>query len=176
MQRHVKLALAAVIALVLLIYLILDRYPRYASWRALSSAKIADATQWYIDNRASDVREIAAICVYALDCSDTRARLSIVPTPDQFDLDALRKRIWARRFSGVCQGRSANLGLHVLRANYTDLHWYSDLAIWSFYNDRFIPIHGRFSGGAFSEEPWERCSIERATYLVQEGQLLSGSN
>lgn len=172
MLNGARFALVSVFGLITLIILINNYYPRYASWRSLSPAHISAASQWYLDNRVRDVDDVTAICFYAVNCSDNGARLALVPNPDQYDFDALRQRIWARRFKGVCQGRTSNLGLHLLRTSDSDQYEYSDSAIWSFYNNRFIPKWGHWSGGAFSEEPWERCSIDEAAYFWEGGQLV----
>ena len=164
-------ALVAVFVL-LLFFLLADIYPRYMSWRSLSSARISEEVQWYIDNRAQKRGDIFAICVYALNCRDNRAHLEIVPSPDQYEFDTLRQLMWARRFKGACPGQSANLGLHVLRVSGAERFGGSDHAIWSFFNNGFIPREGHWSGGAFSEEPWERCSTGKAAYLLEEGQLV----
>ncbi len=168
---------AAAAALVLGASLLLTGgFARYKSWRSLSPAHVLTATQWYIANRARQANDVTAVCVYVLDCSDDRARLAIVPAPDQYDFRALRQLIWVRRFKGRCQGYTANLGLHILRRPDNDRYAGSDQAIWSFNNDRFIPSSGNWSGGAFSEEPWERCTIDRAAYEVQGSQLVGKGN
>ena len=176
MFKRVTLVLLALLALIPLSVFGIDYYPRYKSWRELSPALISDASQWYITNRASDIGGVTAICVYALDCSADHARLTIVRNLDDYDFEALRQLIWTRRFAGTCQGRTANLGLHLMRSKVSGEHEYSDHAIWSFYNNRFIPMHGHRSGGAFSEEPWERCSMDGAVFLVQNGVASKTAN
>ena len=176
MFMRVTLVLLALLASIPLFVFGIDYGSRYKSWRELSPALISDASQWYIINRASDIGRVTAICVYALDCSTDHARLAIVPNLDDYDFEALRQLIWDRRFAGICEGQSANLGLHLVRSQNSGKYKHSDHAIWSFYNNRFIPMHGNWSGGAFSEEPWERCSMEGAAFLVQNGVARKTAN
>ena len=182
MFKRIALALiifCAPFALIAL-YFVADHYgSRYTSWRALSSEHVFDAAQQYVEReyintKSYDASEIIPVCVYAVACDDVWARLAIVNDPDQFDFDALKRRIWARRFEGTCQGQAANLGLHVLRSEDSVKQEY-DLAFWTFYGDgfRFRSVNGRFIyWGAFSEEPWERCSLDRAAYLIENGALV----
>jgi hypothetical protein len=176
MFKRVALVLITVLALIAVLVVGSDYSSRYWSWRALSPAHIAASSQWYINNRASDIDGISAICVYALECTDDGARLAIVRDPDQYDFGALKNLIWNRRFEGICPGQTANLGLHLMRPPESNAVMPTDQAIWSFYHDRFIPMRGNWSGGAFSEEPWERCSIDGAAYLVQQGVLVDSKN
>ena len=129
-------------------------------------ALISDASLWYLENRATNANEIAALCVYALDCSGDRARLAIISDIYQFNFGSLRQRIWARRFKGICQGQTANLGLQIVRQDSARPEL-QDQAVWSFTNNRFISRNIRWA--AFSEEPWERCSAKNATFLVEKG-------
>jgi len=139
-----------------------DYFSRFVSWRNLSSELLNEKTSWYLDNRALDQGSISGVCLYIVACEDDRARLVIVEDIESIDFKLLRDRIWDRRFNGVCEGRTSNLGLHIIRNSAATEP--NDYAIWSFYNNRFIPRHGRFSAGAFSEEPWERCSIKKSIY------------
>lgn len=165
------------------LYFVADHYgSRYTSWRALSSEHVFDAAQRYVEReyintKSYDASEIIPVCVYAVACDDVWARLAIVDDPDQFDFGALKRRIWARRFKGTCQGQTANLGLHVLHSQGSDRPG-RDLAIWNFYGDSFSRTGDRhwFIGGAFSDEPWERCSIDRAAYLIENGALVRNPN
>ena len=176
MNKRATLVLLTLLFLIPLFVFGTDRYARYKSWRELSATHISDAAQWYLTNRAKDVAGVSAICVYALDCADGHARLAIVGNLDEHDFKALRQLIWTRRFAGTCQGQTANLGLHLLRSENSEEHEYSDHAIWSFHNNRFIPMYGSWSGGAFSEEPWERCSMDSAAFLAQRGVVQKTDN
>lgn len=169
MFKRVALVLLSLLVLFALLVFGNDRYSHYKSWRELSPATISNASQWYITNRASNIGAITAICVYALDCSADRARLAIVHDLDKYDFEELRQLIWDRRFSSTCQGRTANLGLHLMRSQDNGEYDYSDHAFWSFSNNRFVPQDGSWSGGSFSEEPWERCSMDGAVFEVQNG-------
>lgn len=185
MFKRVVLILIAICAPIALfaVYLVADDYvSRYMSWRALSSEHVFDAAQRYVEreyiNRNSyDASEIIPVCVYAVTCDDDEARLAIVRDPDQLDFDALKRRIWARRFEGTCQGSTANLGLHVLRSE-ESVERGDDLPVWTFYGDSFITTGDRHwsVGGAFSKEPWERCSIDRAAYLIKDDVLVRNPN
>lgn len=153
----------------------LDRYTRYASWKNLSSQTVKNETQWYLENRTFEPGSVKAICIYVVECSAGVARLQLTENLTNLDFDKLRQTIWDRRFKRSCTGQTANLGLHIVRDNVSDAQsfWYSDRAIWSFNNNRFIPIHGRFAGGSFSEEPWERCSLPKATYAITDEGFLA---
>ena len=156
--------IAIFIGLVVAVLISYDHASRYISWKHLSAEVLQDKTSWYLENRAWDRSSITAVCIYIVSCEENRARLVIVEDLEAIDFDDLRRRIWNRRFDDLCRGRTSNLGLHLLRepAAEANDYWHSDQAIWSFYNNRFIPKHGRFSGRAFSQEPWERCSFEKA--------------
>jgi len=168
--KRVILLFISVHVLVSLLFYGIDRFSRYQSWRGISHSRMPDAAQWYISNRAQYVSDVRAICFYALDCDDDHARLALVRNLDGYDFEALRERIWARRFGGTCQGYTANVGLHILRSQDSAEHSNFDHAIWSFYHNRFIPVRGhRNIGGAFSEEPYERCSMDGAAFLVENG-------
>lgn len=191
MFKRIALAVIAFFALITM-YGYADSYgSRYTSWRALSSEHVFDAAQQYVEREyintkhyiskfqynnfeTDNVSNVTAVCVYAVTCDDDRARLALISDLDQFDFDALKRRIWARRFEGTCQGQTANLGLHVLRSEDSVEQQY-DFAVWTFYGDGFIPrqVLGRFFfSGAFSERPWERCSLDRAAYLIENDELV----
>ncbi len=185
MFKRIALALiifCAPFALIAL-YFVADHYgSHYTSWRALSSEHVFDAAQQYVEReyintKSYDASEIIPVCVYAVTCDDVWARLAIVDDPDQFDFDALKRRIWARRFKGTCQGQTANLGLHVLHSQGSHRPG-DDLPIWNFYGDSFTSTRDRhwFFGGAFSDEPWERCSLDRAAYLIENGEFVRNPN
>lgn len=145
-----------------------DYCSRFSSWSNLSAETVDRKARRYLDSRAMENYPIKAVCVYVLSCDHNEARLKLVRDFDEVDFEALRDQIWARRFRRTCEGRTANLGLHIYRepSESSSRFWHSDHAIWSFNNNRFVPKHGRFSGGSFSEEPWERCSPEKATYFL----------
>lgn len=177
MLKQVKLVLISVSAFFAVFWFGHDYFSRYKSWRALSQGHISDAAQWYITNRAFDPSGITAICLYALSCDEDRAHLVMVSDLDQYDFEKLKQQIWMRRFQGVCQGRTANLGLHFLRSHDNHVVRSSDHAIWSFYNDKFIPTQGHWNiAGAFSEESVKRCSIDTATFIIEQGVLVKNAN
>ena len=162
-------ALAPLFILILALFAT-NYYDRYKSWKNLSAETIIEKTSWYLENHASEPSSIEAVCLYIVACEDDRARLEITKDVKSIDFDSLRDRIWERRFTRTCKGRTSNLGLHILRnSSETSRNYsHSDHAIWSFYNNRFVPKLSRFSVVAFSEEPWERCSAQRAFYSVAE--------
>lgn len=159
------------VATVILMLAAADLIPRFLSWRSLSAETVEQKTQLYLDTRTFSPEKVIAVCVYAVECSSGRAILKKMQQPERFDFQELRQTIWSRRFEKTCPGRTANLGLHIVRSSQDSIYNSSDHAIWSFYNDRFIPRLGRFSGGSFSEEPWDRCTVETATYSIQDGKM-----
>ena len=156
----------ATMSLLTIVLFASDYCSRYVNWRNLSAELLNEKISWYLENRAGDQASISAACLYIVACEDDIARLVIAEDIESIDFELLRSRIWDRRFSGICEGRTSNLGLHIIRNSTATTSAYStsDHAIWSFYNNKFIPKQGRFSGGAFSEEPWERCSVQRSIY------------
>lgn len=170
---RIVLIIVAVLAAWIAVLIGRGDFERYLSWRSLSATKVSTSVQLYLDEKVEDSDQVVAICFYALDCSSGRARLRLVSTPAQYDFDALKQRIWKRRFDRVCEGVSANLGLHLLRALNSRRDDHSDNAIWSFVGDDFhSSLGGHWSiPGAFSEEPWKRCSIEDAAFHVKDGKI-----
>lgn len=173
--RRISWMLAAVAGSVAL-FVVSDYFSRISSWSNLSAEVVDQKVRWYLDNSAIDNSSITAVCVYVLSCDHNEARLKLVHDLDEVDFEALRDQIWDRRFRRTCEGRTANLGIHIYRelSETSSRYWHSDHAIWSFNNNRFIPKHGRFSGGSFSEEPWERCSLEKAIYPLESNAPANG--
>ena len=155
---HFALGLPLALVATLTVY---DYWSRYSSWRDLSKQELVDSANSYIRNY---VRENRA-CLYAVVCKDGRAKLELVKDIDAFDLDAARQLAWDRRFKNACPGRSANFGLK-LAAGDAENASLDRWAVWSFYNDRFIPNQTRFSAHAFSEAPVEPCT---AGFVVTGG-------
>ena len=135
-----------------------EQATRYLSWRDISKKQIVAAADWYIENRAPGERA----CLYAVVCEQGRARLELVEDLESWDLEATKELVWDRKFGGTCPGRTANFALEMAPSN-LDTHWANKRAVWSFYNDRFIPSFTRFNGGsAFSEIKAQPCSQEFA--------------
>jgi len=129
-------------------------------FRQLSKQKVIAEANNYIE-RHSESRRIA--CLYVVSCEGGRARLAIVPDVNGWDIGQTKARIWRRRFSDHCAGATANIGLQLApEPGGSDVGDSMDQARWSFFNDRFVPLRSRASHGAFSEEPWERCTEARA--------------
>lgn len=128
----------------------------YRSWSSLSKAKLVFAANRYVADRAPGNEA----CIYAVECRDGRATLRLIKSVEMWDLEAARQLAWDRRFRLICPGRTANFGLAVAtdtreaaRTPYATRH-----AVWSFANDRFVPVLTRFSSASFSEGEPEPCT------------------
>ena len=137
----------------------LDALTRYWNFSTLTKQELIAGVSNYARDRVIPPGYTGPICLYEVDCTGDRARLRLVENIDTWDFEAAKTRIWNRRFSDVCPGRTANFGLHLAGWGESDP---LALARWSFFNDRFIPQRSRFQSGAFSEEPWQRCPPEFA--------------
>jgi hypothetical protein len=141
----------------------LDAIVRYWNFTTLTKAHVVEEARAYARERLSS--PVTYICIYEVDCSGEAAVLRLVENIDTWDFEAAKTRIWDRRFNNTCSGRTSNFGLHILAgADEIDSKTH---ARWFFFGNRFYPKHTRFGGGAFSEEPWERCTSERATIRLQ---------
>lgn len=133
-----------------------EAYWRYQSWNNLSKAEVVASANWYIENRSRGKEA----CLYALICDDKTAKLELVKDIDEWDLDATKDLIWERKFDKVCTGRTAHLALRMLPEE-EPFPAATDIAVWSFYLDRFTPYFGRLHGPyAFSEGNPEACTHE----------------
>jgi len=135
-------------------------------------------TQWYLDHRADRPASIDGVCLYAVECSSGYARMQRVEDLDSFDFDNLRDTIWERKFEGVCQGQTANLAIRIHRRGRSDGDGHDetlperDIGVWFFPSNRFLPSGGRWSSLAFSRRPWTPCSLEAATFRVEDGSII----
>ena len=145
--------LLAVIGLLYACLVGIDQGSRYLSWRNLSKEELVASANWYVDHRAPGNR----FCLYAVTCENGRAQLTLVKDLNVWDLNAAKQRVWDRRFSGTCQGRTANFALQALPDGH-DLWPGNKRAVWSFHNDRFVPRMTKWEGHAFSEIEPEACS------------------
>jgi hypothetical protein len=133
---------------------------KYLNFSTLSKERLIRETEVYI-------RDIAGgdqmACLYVVECDGEHARLKLVSDIVGWDLRAAKDRIWRRRFSNYCPGRTTNFGLHLIpRAGRKEIDRRSH-ARWSFLEDGFIPEWTHFQGGnSFSDQPWEECTPERA--------------
>lgn len=138
----------------------LDISVRLLNFTRLTEHKLIKEAHVYIDQR-TDGRQAA--CLYVVDCDGGAARLTLVSDLAAWRLEDTKRDIWRRRSSGFCPGRTTNIGLQLIpepgAQPYVESHM---LSRWSFFNDRFIPRHGRFQSGAFSDKEWEPCTLERA--------------
>jgi hypothetical protein len=131
---------------------------RYQSWANLSKAELVESARWYVRERAPG----QTMCLYAVTCDKGRARLALVKDIDAWDIESARQLAWDRRFHNQCPARTANFALQVIEGG-PELGEGSKQAVWSFYNDRFVPSMGRFHGPhAFSEKAAEPCTAEYA--------------
>ena len=138
----------------------LDGIIRYANFTSLTKEKLVARADDYIRDRVPGDQ---LVCLYVVNCEGDRARLELVKHLDAWDFGAAKQRIWKRRFSAFCPGRTANFGIQVIpkTGEQSEIEAIAQ-ARWVFFNDHFIPKHGRFQSGAFSEEPWESCTAQFA--------------
>jgi hypothetical protein len=150
------IAAAIPLAIALILLGPVDWWQRYWSWRNLSKAELADATQIYVDEHALG----NSACLYAVVCKDGKAGLDRIESIEDWDIEAAKQLAWDRRFSGTCPGRTANFAVRIasddtLEEITSDRVRYG---VWSFSSDRFVPSWGRFAPfRAFSELPSESC-------------------
>ena len=138
---------------------------RALNWWSLTKGEIVGGAQAYRERYGThnpSYLSNAYACLYVVSCDGGRAHLVRVTNPENWDFEATRSTIWNRRFSSTCPGRTANFGLHWIDASGADIPDHLETAYWSFHNDRFVSRLGRFHSGAFSEEPWQRCTPDSA--------------
>lgn len=137
-----------------------DLTRRYLSWRQLSKNELVDSANWYVENRAPG----NDACLYAVQCTGGRASLRLLRSLDDWDIEATKQIAWDRKFGGVCSGRTANFALELVTDNLQSDRTSEGLrhAVWSFYNDRFVPGLTRFESAAFSETEAEPCLAAHA--------------
>lgn len=137
----------------------LSNWPtRYLNFRSLTAGEVARDAARYIEEKFGG----GSACIYEVRCDTGRAQLYVVEDLASWDIETTKEVIWNRRFSDECPGRTANIGLHVLPDGDREWSDSTTLAIWTFGGNRFIPRMSRFSGGAFSEGDWQRCSTEHS--------------
>lgn len=156
--RSVVAVLALLIAIVF--FGPLDLSLRYISFLSLTKEKLVSEAEAYIDDRAGG-NQMA--CVYVVKCDERYARLDLVRDIRDLDLKSVKRDIWDRRTRDICRGRTTNIALHLIpKPGHEEQIDALARSRWSFINDRFIPLHGRFQSGSFTDQPWERCTPERA--------------
>ncbi|MEJ2345794.1 MAG: hypothetical protein P8090_10360 [Gammaproteobacteria bacterium] len=139
----------AVVTTVSLMYIALDKVPRYLSWRDLNVGKIKQEALRYSSGQP--------VCLYVVDCSTDVARLKLIRNEAGLDIDKLKDVFWRRRFDGYCKGYTEDIVIDIPDDLATGGR--KDDARWSFYNDRFITNHGRFQGSAGSFYPYEKFTV-----------------
>lgn len=149
------LAIASIIAIFLLIGGPVNWWQRYQSWSHLSKEKLIASANWYVENRAPG----NSACIFAVECKDGRARLKLIKSNNEWDFEASKQIAWDRKFKDICQGQTANFALEIATDNPQSQKTYdgSRRAVWSFYDDQFVPTHTRFGFAAFSEIETEPC-------------------
>lgn len=128
---------------------------RYQSWSQLSKDKLIRSANSYIAHRAPG----NGACLFTVECKSGRARLKLIRSIKDWDFEASKQIVWDRKFSDTCQGLTANFALELASDNPLSQNAYegSRRAVWSFYNDQFVPTRTRFGSAAFSEAETEPC-------------------
>jgi hypothetical protein len=154
-QHGCMLALALPFAISLLIAGPVDWGLRYQSWSQLSKDTLIQSANSYIANRAPG----NGACLFAVECKSGWARLKLVKSMKDWDFEASKQIAWDRKFDDICQGLTANFALELANDNPQSQKTYegSRRAVWSFYNDQFVPTRTRFGFAAFSEAETEPC-------------------
>lgn len=139
----------------------LDAGLRYYHFSTLSKDEVVIQAGRYIQDRAGG-NQMA--CLYEVRCDGGRARLEMVRDLATWDFEQTKATIWERRFDGsFCTGRTTNLALHLIPTEGHEAQMDAlSHARWAFGLDRFIPRSGRFQSGAFTDQPWERCTAADA--------------
>jgi hypothetical protein len=143
------------VASVLVVIGPVDWARRYLSLRQISKNELVDSANWYVESRAPG----NDACLYAVQCTGGRASLKLIRSLDDWDIEATKQITWDRKFRGVCNGRTANFALELATDNPQSDKTPEGVrhAVWSFYNDRFVPRLTRFESAAFSETEVEPC-------------------
>lgn len=154
-QHGCMLALALPFAILLLIVGPVHWGLRYQSWSELSKDKLIRSANSYIAHRAPG----NGACLFVVECKSGRARLKLIKSMKDWDFEASKQIVWDRKFDGICQGLTANFALELVNDNPQSQKTFegSRRAVWSFYNDQFVPIRTRFGFAAFSEAETEPC-------------------
>ena len=138
----------------------LDLALSYLHFTSLTKERLVGEAEIYIRDRAGGDQ---MACLYVVQCEGGHAHLELVPDMSALDLRGAKERIWRRRFSDYCSGQSTNFGLQLIpRPGHEAQIDAVSHARWVFFNDRFIPQHNNRESGAFTDQPWERCTPQRA--------------
>lgn len=179
-RSTVRLQLVIALAIAFVFFGPLENALKYLHFSTLSKERLIREAKVYIRDRvlvrcanAAQPNQCRAsspadgdqmACLYVVACDGEHAHLELVSDIVGWDFRAAKDKIWRRRFSNYCPGRTTNFGLHLIpRAGYERLSEAESHAIWSFVDDRFIPQWNRFEGASFSQDrPWEQCTPGRA--------------
>src|SRR5215472_3811725 len=156
------IAFVAALAIALVFFEPVDYTLKYLHFSKLSKERLIHEAKVYIRDRAGG-NQMA--CLYVVECDGEHARLELVSDIVGWDFQAAKDRIWRRRFSNYCPGRTTNFGLHLIPAGPAGRKELDRIshARWSFLLDQFLPEWTRFQGGgSFTDQPWEQCTPERA--------------
>lgn len=176
MAKQRKLPIRAVLTVAALAFALaffgpLEIVRKYLNFSALNEQKLIVEAENYIDERAGG-NQMA--CLYVVSCDEEQARLELVQDIRTLDFTSVKRGIWDRRTSSFCPGRTANIALHLIpKEGEAERIESTALSRWSFFNDRFIPIRGRFQSGAFTDQSWERCTPQSA--IIRNPQRLTRS-
>lgn len=148
------LLIAALPALMGVVFVAFNEVPRYLSWRNLGADELRKDALRYSNGQP--------VCLYVADCSTDVARLKLIRNEADLDIDKLKNIFWRRRFDGYCKGYTEDIVIDIPHDLPTKGP--KDDARWSFYNNRFITNHGHFQGSAGSFYPYEKCTVNNTLW------------
>jgi hypothetical protein len=137
---------------------------RYFNWRSLNVQEVRSSAITYA---ARHNFQLSNMCLYEVRCDETGAYLHLVSDLENWDVNALRERVWRRRFNKTyCTGATANIAIEA----YPYVLSESRRAVWSFGDNGFHPTLSRFYSAAFSHRNAEACTPEHSIFRVPESQ------
>ncbi len=137
---------------------------RYFNWRSLD---VQDVRSSAISYAARHDFHLYNICLYEVRCDDQGAYLQLISELEGWDVNALRHRIWRRRFNkNYCSGATANIAIEVYPTDQPGTR----RAVWSFGDNGFHPSLSRFYSASFSHRSAEACTPEHSPFRVSDRQ------
>ena len=137
---------------------------RYVNWRSLDVQEVRSSAITYA---AQHDLQLSNMCLYEVRCDEDGAYLHMITELEDWDVDALRERIWERRFDeSYCTGATANIAIEVYPTDQPEVQ----RAVWWFGDNRFHQTSTGFSFTAFSRRSWQACTPEHSIFRVSEGQ------